>query len=192
MNEIKIAIAGAARSGKSTVAKYLEDKYCMTSFAFADKLKEQFHEENTHIPITPKPRKGYQLFGEYKRYVHGEDYWINLCFDRVNLIRGVAARYGQGKFAYPFRPLITDLRYPNELERLTEEGYTTVCVIAPKHVRIERMDKEGDNYDESMFEAESEKHIPLLDVDFVINNSRTLEDLYKEIDHLMTNIIKQS
>lgn len=187
--EIKIALCGEMRTGKDTVAEYLEEKYILSPFAFGDELKKDFHLQNPHIPRFPKPVKGYQLHGQYKRYTHGEDIWINLCFDQINKIKKVAQNYNITGSEAAFSPLITDLRQPNELERLREEGYIIIRVEAPLEVRIERMKAAGDEFDENNLNFETENHVKDFDVDHVIVNDGTLEELYYNIDALMLDFI---
>jgi len=185
--EIRIAITGEMRTGKDTVAEYMEDKYILSPFAFGDELKKDFHLQNPHIPKFPKPVKGYQLHGQYKRYTHGDDIWINLCFDQINKIRRVAQNYNITGTEAAFSPLITDLRQPNEFDRLRAEGYIIIRVEAPLEVRIERMKAAGDEFDENNLTFETEKHVKDFDVDHIIVNDGTLEELYANVDAIMSD-----
>ncbi|UXQ88898.1 deoxynucleoside monophosphate kinase [Bacillus phage Thurquoise] len=188
MKEIKIAIAGEFRSGKSTVAEYLDEKYSMLQFAFADELKRDFHKEYPDILTVPKPRKGYQLYGQLMRYVYGEDYWINRCFNKIENIRQAAMGYNITGSEAKFNPVITDLRQHNELERCREEGYHIIKVLAPKSVRVQRAKEEGDSFSEEELQHETEVYVREMDTDFTIMNNGTIEDLYAEVDYIMSVI----
>ncbi|AMO25828.1 hypothetical protein Blue_005 [Bacillus phage Deep Blue] len=188
MKEIKIAIAGEFRSGKSTVAEYLDEKYGMLQFAFADELKRDFHKEYPDILTVPKPRKGYQLYGQLMRYVYGEDYWINKCFNKIENIRQAAMGYNITGSEAKFNPVITDLRQHNELERCREEGYHIIKVLAPKSVRVQRAKEEGDSFSEEELQHETEVYVREMDTDFTIMNNGTIEDLYAEVDYIMSVI----
>lgn len=185
MKEIKIAIAGQFRSGKSTVADYLDSKYGMLQFAFADELKRDFHFTYGHIPRTPKPRKGYQLYGQLMRYLFGEDYWINKCFKKIEDVRLVATNYNITGREIKFSPVITDLRQENELERCRKEGYYIIKVLAPEEVRIQRAEEAGDAFSLEEMNHETETYIEDMYADYTIVNKGSLEQLYGAIDVVM-------
>ncbi|ALO79461.1 dephospho-CoA kinase [Bacillus phage Hobo] len=185
MQEIKIAIAGEFRSGKSTVAEYLDEEYGMVQFAFADELKRDFHFTYNHIPRTPKPRKGYQLYGQLMRYLFGEDYWINKCFKKIEDVRLVATNYNITGSEAKFMPVITDLRQHNELERCREEGYHIIKIIAPEKVRTKRAVEAGDSFTHAEMNHETETYVRNMHADYTIVNKGTLEQLYDAVDVVM-------
>ncbi|QFP93399.1 UNVERIFIED_ORG: putative deoxynucleoside monophosphate kinase [Xanthomonas phage Xoo-sp15] len=185
MKEVKIAIAGEFRSGKSTVADYLDNKYGMLQFAFADELKKDFHKEYPDIPMVPKPRKGYQLYGQLMRYVHGEEYWINKCFNKIHDVRLLARNYNTTGLEMKFSPVITDLRQENELERCREAGYFIIKVIAPEEVRIKRAEEAGDAFSVEEMNHETETYIKEMYADYTIVNKGSLAQLYGAVDVVM-------
>lgn len=191
MNYIKIALAGTVRSGKDSVGAHLEKEYEFTPFAFGDELKRDFHITNPHIPAFPKPVEGYQLHGKYRRYTHGEDIWINLCFKEIDRIHRGIKMYNSKGADISFNTLITDLRQPNELERLRKEGYLIIRVDAPLELRKQRMMKEGDKFNDDTFKAETENYVQTFDVDYDIINDGTLTELYEKVDHIMLDIFKK-
>lgn len=186
--ELKIALTGKIRSGKSSIQKHLEDKHEMTAFAFGDKLKEEFHEENPDIPRVPKPVTGYQTFGQEKRETEYEDIWVDKCFAEIERIRTAANNYNIVGSENPFMPLVTDLRQPNEYKRLLEEGYIIIRVSAPLEVRKERAASKGDNISDKNFEFDTENHVDTFDVDYDIVNDGALEELLWEVDMVMLAI----
>ncbi len=111
----KIALCGKMRSGKDTVAKYLSTRYEYERFAFGDELKWYYHElfgfEGT------KDREGYQWFGQTMRE-RDEDIWIRKCFGKISEVEyareTVNDEAGEEVFT-PLKPVITDVRQPNEL-----------------------------------------------------------------------------
>ncbi len=185
MKEIKIAIAGEFRSGKSTVADYLDSTYGMLQFAFADELKRDFHFTYGHIPRTPKPRKGYQLYGQLMRYLFGEDYWVNKCFKKIDDVRLVATNYNITGREIKFSPVITDLRQENELERCRKEGYFIIKVIAPEEVRIKRAEEAGDAFSLEEMNHETETYVRDMYADYTIVNKGSLAQLYGAVDVVM-------
>ena len=187
-NELRIAFAGGMRVGKTTLEKYLVDKYEMTAFAFGDKLKEGFHAENPEVPRYPKPVTGYQTYGQEKRATEGEDIWVDKCFAEIDRIRTAAINYNIVNSENPFMPLVTDLRQPNEYKRLRQEGYIIIRITAPLEVRKERARLKGDNSSDKNFEAETETWVDTFDVDYEIVNDGTQEELFWNMDMIMLAI----
>ncbi|AIW03370.1 deoxynucleoside monophosphate kinase [Bacillus phage Mater] len=185
MTELKIALTGKMRSGKSTVEKYLVDKYLMSAFAFGTRLKEDFHRDNPEVPRVPKPVTGYQTYGQEKRRTVGSDIWINKCFADIEKHRSIARNYNIVNSEAEFMPLVTDLRQPNEYDRLREEGYIIIRISAPLDVRMKRAKQKGDDSTAANFEAETETHVDWFKVDFEINNLGSVEDLHHAVDRIM-------
>jgi len=187
---IKLALAGGLRVGKTEAENYLVDKFDCSPFDFSDALKDDFHAEFKHIRREPKPRKGYQLYGQLMRYVHGENYWVDKCFETVETYSDLAWRYG---FNYIndeviFRPLITGVRQPNEFQRLREEGYFIIRVSAPKELQIKRSLEAGDDFKEEDLLHETEVTLMHEEVHYDVVNDGTIKDLNKKIDAVMLDI----
>lgn len=186
---IKLALSGKSRTGKSEAEKYLVDKFNCSPYDFSDQLKDDFHLEYPHIPRIPKPRKGYILYGELKRYVNGECYWVDKCFVRVNE-DCYKARWAEivERRSNMFKPLITGVRQPHEFRRLREEGFFIIRLSAPESVQIERCEKEGDNFSLEDLRHETETHLMTEKVDYDIVNDGTIEELHKKLDAVMLDI----
>lgn len=189
MSELKLVITGELRSGKTTLSNYAEEHYHMIPFAFGDELKNAFHYFYPHVPRDPKPRRGYQLFGQLMRFVHGEDYWIDLCFDNIHTCRQAQKGYNTlSLVSSDFAPLITDARQHNEIERCRAKGYKVIKVEAPIEVRKERAEAEGDNFNEVDLNFETELSVRALEPDYLIVNNGTLEELYTQFDRVIEDI----
>jgi dephospho-CoA kinase len=188
MSEIKIGLGGEFRSGKNTVADYIEKEYGFVQFAFGDELKKGFHYEYPTIPAVPKPREGYQLYGQLKRYVFGADYWMDITLEEIDHKRTVAANYNITGSEIAFCPIITDVRQPNEFAKLIEEGYFIIKVLAPEEVRIERAKQANDNFDPKTLQHETELYIKNAPFHYCIVNDGTLEELYAKVDAIMADI----
>jgi dephospho-CoA kinase len=200
MANIKIALCGEIRSGKDTVARYLETKYSAIPFAFGDELKKAFHYLYPWVPRHPKPHRGYQLFGQLMRQVHGDDYWVFRCMDNIEYVKSIGEKWSAPELYtedndsgsnVSFIPLITDLRQPNELEQLRRRGYTIIRVYCPVEVRKQRMIEKGDDFDPSVFEFETEHYIKDFIVDHVISNNGTLDELYEQVDWIMSVLLEE-
>lgn len=180
---IKLALAGGLRVGKSEAEKYLVDMFDCSPFDFADSLKDDFHETFPMIPRSPKPRKGYQLYGQLMRFIYGENYWVDKCFHYVDVVMMEAFRFDND-----FRPLITGVRQPNEFQRLREEGYFIIRISAPKELQIKRSLESGDVFKEEDLLHETEVTLMNEKVDYDIVNDGTIQDLHKKIDAVMLDI----
>lgn len=203
-HNLKIALCGKMRTGKDTVGEYLVQKYGMFPFSFGKELKKQFHEKYPSVSKDPKPHRGYQLYGQLMRYVHGDDYWVDKCFRDIRAVENFrnhilsSADSGLIEFKHklktpPVLPVITDLRQQNELDRCVKEGFTIVRINSEESLRFKRMSK-GEELSsverlEDLSNFETETGIDeLKDVDYDIDNSSSLEELYKKIDNLVYSI----
>lgn len=201
MKEIRVVLTGELRSGKSTLAEYAEDVHYMIPFAFGDELKADFHKEYTHIPAHPKPRKGYQLFGQLKRYVHGEDFWLDKCFAEIERMRQHAISYntvGPSIAENPipqvetmFMPLITDARQPNEFAACRREGYAVIKVVASEELRIQRAKEAGDRFNPEDFLHETETFVSQVAADYVVVNNGSKDELYAQFDKIMDELLAE-
>ena len=178
-----IGLVGRARSGKDTVAHHLVENYAHTRVAFADRMRDAVEALNPTIRLdvdglqwtcplsdglkmygweglkqySPDVRGYLQRMGtEVGRDMFGEDFWVEQALR-------VATAYEQVVFS--------DVRYPNEAERIRKEGGVLW--------RVEREGIEKSN------EHTSESLIETIDVDAVIKNNGTLENLFAKVDKLM-------
>lgn len=192
MKQIKIGLFGKARSGKDTVADILVKKYGMVQFAFGDKLKEGFHREYPHISPNPKPVRGYQLYGQLKRYTEHENIWIDKCQETIQNTQKIIEQYKemyQDEYEVPpFRPLITDIRQKNEEEFCHKNGYVLIGVQAPEETRVKRMNEEGDVFSSNVISFETEIELEDFDADIVLTNDGTLEELEEKVISAMETL----
>jgi dephospho-CoA kinase len=183
----KLAICGRARSGKDTVANYLEEKYAFTKFAFADDMKQLLHKLFPHISDRPKPRRAYQVFGEGLRNLDlpGADHvWIDACMRKVNAhIWWHSEVDNRGA-----NVVITDLRMQLELDYLRANGFTIIRVSAPDDDRLLRAKLAGDDFNEADLEHETESHVDSFDCEYEIVNAGSLDDLKAQIDSILAQI----
>lgn len=182
---VKLALCGEMRVGKDTVANYLKEAYGFHTYAFGDRLKDSFHEKYPHIPRDPKPVRGYQLYGQLQRYVVDEDIWIDKCFQEIRFGEYVSNGYNFADSLRTFKPVITDMRQPNEFKRCTESGYVTIRIEAPLEKRLDRIKAAGDEFDPNNLKFETETHIKGFHVDHIIKNYRDLQYLYDQVDFIM-------
>jgi hypothetical protein len=119
----------------------------------------------THVP----GRRYLQLFGQRAREVFGEDFWINqvLPLDQSFSMANFGRVWG---YPLPDYAVVTDVRYPNEAERVRElDGEVW-------QVRRPGLESDGHITEQPLGEDE---------VDFIINNDGTKDDLALKVKRLV-------
>lgn len=181
-----IGVNGNKGSGKDTVGQYLVDNYGFERLSFAAKLKEsaaalfevdpsvweELKNDKDARVILEAPsdvfdgkwakididvRTFLQRYGtEAHRDIFGYDFWVEALFKDVDVTKGDY--------------VVTDARFVNELAAiLALDGLT---------LRLERPGAENDGH------ASEVPPSPIF-IDYTINNSGTLEDLYANVDEFM-------
>jgi hypothetical protein len=119
-----IGLCGRAGSGKSSVARHLEEKYGARRHAFAAPLKRmaqeiwQFSDEQVFGDASVKevidprwnmsPRQALQRLGHSARVWLGDDVWVRAVLAEIGVIEGLH--------------VIEDLRYVNEARAIHMRG----------------------------------------------------------------------
>ncbi|QDH92126.1 deoxynucleoside monophosphate kinase [Streptomyces phage Dubu] len=138
-----IAITGLARSGKDSVAARLVDQYGYRRVAFADRLKVAALQADPVIPLPQSgklarlsqliDRVGWELakdrFPEVRRFLqnYGQTireiqptFWIDAA------MADIRSAWADGQPV-----VVTDVRYVNEAQALSLQGFTVVRVTRP-------------------------------------------------------------
>lgn len=170
---MKIALMGYARSGKDTVANMIKEELGKVwTVAFGDELKVQFH-KTFDIPADPKPRDGYEKFGQALREIDPA-IWIKPV---QGLVKFIEANW-RGRHI-----VITDLRQVNEAKWVKENGFTIVYIHADPHVRQARA--VGDKEWHSINSSEAE--IWMIDYDYCIWNEADENNLRIQVKNLIND-----
>jgi len=173
-----IGLSGYAQSGKDSVAEVLVRDFGFIRIAFADKIKELLYEMNPEIDQTklrelvdadswdeikqnPKVRKLLQDLGVGARVIFGEDFWVK---------QALAGMIDRKKYNY----VITDVRFPNEME--------AIWALNGKIWRVERpgVGPVNDHISEHASKG--------IEEDCYISNSGTLETLRGTVRNLMRHV----
>lgn len=187
MTPPNIGLIGKLRSGKDSVAAYLIERYDYTRFAFGDGIKDVCRRlYPDQFADGRKPRALLQGVGQTLR-TFDENVWVNDLFARIGAVKRLDASMGAPPNAR-LRAVISDVRQPNEVERLRREGYVLVRVNAPVAIRIERAKAAGDAFDLASLTHETEQHVDTFYVDYNVYNAGTLEALHTQIDRIMTKL----
>lgn len=198
-DEIKIALTGKMRSGKSTVAEILWLDYDLTRRNFGGALKyyaDKMFEGSSAYPIEieeygepcpfdgkrdtriKKPRKLYQDFGQAMRQLD-EDIWI----------RHVEQAIESDKLFPNYKGVvIDDLRQPNEYEWAKANGFTIIRVEASEDLRLKRAEQAGDSFNADDMAHVTEQHVDGFSVDYTIVNDGDLGDLRRQVGEIMSEI----
>ncbi len=176
-----IGLGSSAQVGKDTAAEYLEEKYPgrVRRVAFADKLKQVcmllfgLTHEQCYGPVSIKekvdpryglsPREIMQGVGQKMREIHS-DIWVDTVF-----LTTIPALEKEGFDCF----VLSDVRYPNEGDRIHKEGGTLVNIIR---------DAGGVSVG-----ADHSSETAMLDYkgfDYIIENNDSLGEYFKKIDKL--------
>ena len=144
-----IGIAGHRGAGKNEVARAIEREHGWFQLAFADAIRESVRQldpmiieggkclrlsqmidahgwEETKRSSYEARRLWQRLGTEAGRNIHGEDCWVNIVHQRILQIESVV-NWGSGV-------LITDVRFPNELQFIRDHGIGCIYVHRPSIV----------------------------------------------------------
>lgn len=179
MSQILIGLAGLARSGKDTAARYLAAHLTLISYAFADPLKQalasMFHltaaqlegaEKEQPLPWLGKsPRELMQLLGtEWGRDLVHPHLWLLLAEQNLQLL----AEHDQAMKGV----VIRDVRFDNEAEWIRSKGGVILHLSRPDAAAVAQ--------------HSSESGVTKGLGDYLIRNDGALDQLYDELDHFIT------
>jgi dephospho-CoA kinase len=159
---MKIGLCGKMCAGKSFVANRLAEEYQAKIFSFAGKVKEIARDL---FNMKEKDRKLLQDIGKKMRDID-KNVWIDYVLRKTENINNV---------------IVDDIRYPNELKALRDDGFIIFKLTIPEEDRIERIKQTYPNDFQEHLERlnhESEMHITKLDADYtILSNSNTIDTI---------------
>lgn len=182
---LKIALTGKMRAGKDEVAHHLYIRYGFDKVAFGTALKKNAHAIFPWASEGSKPRALYQQFGQLMREIE-PDVWVKHAERAVQGAIDFRVNTGAERVGV----VISDLRQPNEYEWARANGFTIILVTAPDKVRIARAVEAGDDFTVHDLAHETEQAINGFEVDAVIVNKGSLEELQTKVDVIMDQIMK--
>jgi len=169
-----IGLVGEKLAGKDVIANYLVDRYEASHFRFTHILDAILEELN--LPVS---RKNEIDLGLGLRKVFGEHVLVNALEKRV-------------KEAWTKIIVVNGIRM-DEMEVVKGWGAKTIYVTAPIQTRFERYNHRHEKTDDAQMDMEqfrrqedgpTEVRIPELGgkADFKIDNTGSLEELYRKVD----------
>ena len=170
---MKIAIIGKMGSGKSTCAKYLEDKYNFKIHSFGGPVKkyakEIFNQKD-------KNRELIQTFAQKIKEIDN-DVWVKYLINNINHADNI---------------VVDDLRFPNEHSVLKKEGFTIIKLTISEKFQEKRIKQTyPDNYLSHLNRRYdvSESFTDSLNADYHFNISESSENNYEEfLDNIIKNL----
>lgn len=181
-----ICLTGVKRSGKDTVAEYLCRQYGYKNIKISAPMKESlkvlfgFSEEELegekkdeiHEFWNITPRKVMQFFGtEVMQYKLNDIMpWCGRCFWIDRLIREHIEPLGADE-----RVVISDMRFIHEYERLRQSCCSVLFLRVDREVHTENS---GEKHS-------SESELASIPVDDIVQNTRTIEELYERIEEIL-------
>jgi dephospho-CoA kinase len=180
MNKIIIGMVGSLASGKETTKKYLVEKYNAKDCRFSSILRDVL----SRLTI-PNSRENLQNLSTVLRASFGENLLAKaIAADAAKLEADVVLIDGVRRF--------TDIEHLKDLP-----NFVLVKIDADPEIRYERMKLRNENAgdDKKTFEeflkdhdAEADRQIPevMKTAKYSIDNSGSFEDLYKQIDEIIT------
>lgn len=189
-NIMIIALTAPKGSGKDLVADYIVEKYHYEKIAYADHLKDilrltfGFSEKELYGTQEDKERINDQYgvsarqmaleFGDFLRYQipnkypeykekMGSDYFVKYL---INKIKKSGKSY-----------VISDVRFNNEISELREAFPDTKIVLIRLNRNTNGFNKQTDGH-----HSEDPNNIDLKQIDMVIDNNGTIEELYSKVN----------
>lgn len=159
-----IAFIGRAGAGKSTAAELLVKHFGYERLSFAAPLKVACG--------TTTDRSKLQAVGQGVRELH-EDFWVNLLVDA----------FTNREFCAPV--VVDDCRYPNEVQRLSVEGFVIVRVVAYRGQRVVRLKANGKLQDEAQLEHVSETALDDYPASHELYNGQTPDELLAGLTRIL-------
>lgn len=178
MSQILIGLAGRARVGKDTVARYLATHLTLISYAFADPLKQALADmfqltaaqlegadKERALPWLGKsPRELMQLLGtEWGRDLVHPQLWLLLAEQNLQAL----AEHDQAMKGV----VIRDVRFDNEADWVRSKGGTILHITRPDATEVAS--------------HTSESGVTHQSGDLTLVNDGTLDQLYDDVDALI-------
>ena len=186
-----LALCGRMRAGKDSIATYLIKDFGYKKLSFAHELKEEVSraadctvEEMEHEPLRSQIRPVLQAWGTEFRRSQNVDYWVKKLEERIVDERQIA---GDGLVA---PSVVTDVRFPNEIQMLQYYGFTVVHVDMDYDDVVDYLMAQGksENAARDLLDHPSEKEWQKANFDVVVeSNMGDLPYLFKQIEDAIIN-----
>jgi dephospho-CoA kinase len=156
-----LALSGKARSGKDTVAEYLNQKYNFHIIRFAQPVYDivTYIQHTLGKPAEKDPQM-LQFIGNGLKSVYGDDVWCNKLLKELYILKDKSV-------------VICDVRHKVEANILTQMNIPII--------RVNKTDRLIDRDPTHISEIDLDDY----DFEYVIDNNGTLDELYANVDKIM-------
>jgi dephospho-CoA kinase len=176
-----ICLIGEAGAGKTTVAELLVKRFGYTKLSFAEPLKVMLD--------TTTDRHRLQEFGTDVVRAYEPDAWVRLFLWIKDAREAAGWKYHYLADTKPGPYVVDDARFLNEVMALVQDDWIVVRVVAPRHVRVDRLRRNGKLQDEAQLEHSSETElIGYRASHVVLNDSPFATDLEPEVEDLVNAV----
>ncbi|MDI6715314.1 MAG: AAA family ATPase [Thermodesulfovibrio sp.] len=169
----RIALCGHMGSGKSTVAKFLEEKYGFKRYCFAWKLKEILKE----------------LYGIDKEHSRFREIAQSFADGTLNIdpyvwVRLLCSRIDQEK---PWRCVVDDLRYVREAQALKQRDF---IIVRLKCSLSTLQNRSPSGFCSTTLNHPSETEHTKIVSDYTLSTDMGLEDFSMQFDNFMKTVLR--
>ena len=162
---IRLAFGYQSRVGKDTCADYVIDKYGGIKLAYAAELYKLCGIIQSFFgAAVVKDTWLLQRMGTLGREHYGADVWVDKLLSRVDAAEPMS------------HIIVSDIRYPNELDALRARGFVAVNITRP-----------GREIDRDQTHS-SENSLGRADFDYHIANNSTMDELFGRIDRIVNRV----
>lgn len=175
-----IGLLGTIGSGKTTVSDYLVKKHGFYRVVMGDLVREKTKQEGLELT-----RENLQEIQKKYRDKYGQEYFIRETIKRLK-------KSGREKL------LIDGIRVPMDATESKKAGAVIILIDAPKRIRFERLKARGSARDPKTFvEFLKQEKLEwkmfnfketLRYINYKLENSGSLKELYKRVDNLLSKI----
>jgi hypothetical protein len=168
MMAIRIALGHKSRVGKDSFAEYLGHNHYCCCLSFAQKLYDITDLIQTALnKRVEKDPALLQMIGTNLKEYYGEDVWIKVVEERI---QDVLQQNDRANI------IITDMRFPGEMQMLKKYGFVTINIIRPNRP----IDRDPEHI--------SEVALDNAKYDYRIENDGAIGDYHDKIDKVMNDI----
>ena len=189
---MKIGICAMKRGGKDFFGRIAVNEYGFARLAFADNVKKLakkvFPDE---FKTTDKPVELLQWFGNTMRQ-RDPEIWIKHLANDIAVIEAY-----NNEYCTDTDIVITDVRYPNEVEFLRNRGFKIIFVYSPLEDIIARCTATESDFKPELLQHESERMAYEATVkgraewaDLTVCNTAGIEE-YEELVHCIIQDIRR-
>jgi dephospho-CoA kinase len=176
-----LGVTGHPSCGKDTVAEYLVAKHGFSFVSTSDEIRRYMKDNSLGEPT----RERMNPIAQKMRRYFGPD---------------VLIRFALEKNAGAGRIVMVGIRATAEADSVKKAGGSMIAVTAPIEVRFKRAQERGRIGDDTSFQAfkaieekesvgtnaaEQNVNAVIAQADYIINNTGTLEELYRAVDDIV-------